>query len=70
MQAHYNLHSNFFTDVTVSVPSKLNVSEGDGSVQICVTLVALESTERDFSITVATSDDTGTCRHTWILFPL
>lgn len=47
------------TDVTVTVPSKLNVSEGDGSVQVCMTLVALESTERDFSITIATSDDTG-----------
>ncbi len=47
------------TDVTVSVPAMLNVSEGGGLVQVCVTLSAVEDTERNFTVSLATSDGTG-----------
>ena len=35
------------------------VSEGDGIVKVCVTLMALQDTERNFNVTLITSDDTG-----------
>ncbi len=47
------------TDVAVSVPAMLSVGEGDGIVQVCATLSAMEDTERNFTITLATSDGTG-----------
>ncbi len=47
------------TDVTVSVPAMLNIGEGGGMVQVCVTLSAVEDTERNFAISLATSDGTG-----------
>ncbi len=37
----------------------MNVGEGDGTVQVCATLSALEDTERDFTITLSTSDGSG-----------
>ena len=46
-------------DVTVSVPAMLSVGEGDGMVQVCATLSAVEETERNFTITLTNSDDTG-----------
>ncbi len=46
-------------DVTVSIPAMLGVGEGDGMVQVCAALSAAVATERSFTITLATSDDTG-----------
>ncbi len=43
----------------VSVPSMLIVGEGDEMVQVCATLSSMEATERNFTITLATSDGTG-----------
>ena len=40
----------------------VSVGEGDGIVQVCATLSAVEATERDFTITLATSDGTGNMR--------
>jgi hypothetical protein len=48
-----------FTVVTVSVPATMSVGEGDGMVQVCATLSAVNDTEREFSITLATGDGTG-----------
>ncbi len=45
--------------MTVSVPAMLSVGEGDGMVQVCGTLSAIEDTERNFTITLATSNGTG-----------
>jgi hypothetical protein len=47
------------TVVTVSVPAMMSVGEGDGMVQVCATLSAVNDTEREFSITFATGDGTG-----------
>ncbi len=47
------------TDVTVSDPAMLSVDEGDGMVQVCATLSAVEDTQRNFIITLTTNDDTG-----------
>ena len=47
-------------DVSVSVPAMLSVSEGDGNVEVCVSLSALSDTERDFIVTLTSSNDTGT----------
>ncbi len=52
-------------DVAVSVPAMLSVGEGDGMVQVCATLSAMETTERNFTITLATSDNTGIDRETF-----
>ena len=46
-------------DVTVSVPSMISLNEGDGTVQVCVTLSTIEISERDFIIELATNDGTG-----------
>ena len=45
----------------VAIPATESVSEEDGMVQVCATLSAMEMTERDFTITLATSNDTGKC---------
>ncbi len=45
--------------MTVSVPAMLSVGEGDGMVQVCATLSAMDATERNFTITLTTSDSTG-----------
>ncbi len=45
--------------MTVSVPAMLSVGEGDVMVQVCATLSAAEDTERHFTITLTTSDNTG-----------
>ena len=42
-----------------STPSTLIVSENNDAYQVCVVLLALESTERDFIVKQATSDGTG-----------
>ena len=49
-----------FADVTVSVPAMVSVGEGDGMVQVCATLSAVEETERDFNVTLSTSNVDGT----------
>ena len=45
--------------MTVSIPDMVSVGEEDGMVQVCATLSAVEDTERNFTITLATSDGTG-----------
>jgi len=47
------------TAVTVSVPTTAIISEEDGMVEVCATLSAMEATERDFTVTLATNNDTG-----------
>ena len=50
-----------FLDITVSIPAVVSVGEEDRMVQVCATLSALNDTERDFTISLATTggDDTG-----------
>ena len=43
----------------VSVPSLLNVDEGQGTVQVCARLSVLVATERDVVIMLAISNGTG-----------
>ncbi len=50
------------TDVTVSVQAMLSVGEGDGMVQVCAALSAVEDTERNLTIALVTSDSTGRCK--------
>ena len=57
------LHMLVGPDVSVSVPTRISVGEGDGSVQVCATMSAVEETERDFNITFSTGDSTGTYIH-------
>ncbi len=46
--------------VFVSIPLTSGVGEGDGRVEVCATLSdAAVATERDFMITLATSDGTA-----------
>ncbi len=45
--------------MTVSVPAMLIINEGDGLVRVCATLSAVEDTEREFTITLATTNRTG-----------
>ena len=47
------------TDVSVSLPATIIVGEGEGMVEVCATLSAMEDTERNFMITLTTDDDTG-----------
>ena len=47
------------TAVTVSFPATESVGEEDGMVQVCATLSAVVKTEREFTITLATSNDSG-----------
>ena len=49
--------------MSVSVPAMVSVDEGDGMVQVCAALSAVEDTERDFSVTLATSDGTGSLKY-------
>jgi hypothetical protein len=37
----------------------MSVTEGNGMVQVCATLSAVNDIERDFSIALATDDGTG-----------
>ena len=45
--------------MTVSIPVSVGVGEGDGLVQVCAMLSAMEVTERNFTVTLITSDGTG-----------
>jgi hypothetical protein len=46
--------------VTVLVPAEMNVGEGDGMVQVCVTAEApAGGTERSVTVMVTTNDGTG-----------
>ncbi len=61
--SHSHVHPNLvYADVTVFVPSMLIVNEEDGMVQVCATLSAVQITERNFTITLATSNGTGRWR--------
>ena len=48
--------------MTVSIPAMISVNEGDGTVQVCATLSAVEDIERSFNISLImhTTDNTGT----------
>ena len=48
-------------EVTVSIPVVLRAFEEDGFVSVCVTLEsgAQELTERDFTVTLTTADESG-----------
>ena len=46
--------------VTVSLPTMVSVSEDDEAVSVCASLTAVENTQRDFTVTVTTSDGSGT----------
>ena len=46
---------------TVSVPAVLSVAEGEGTVQVCVTLTIASNLAEDITVTLSTSDDTGMC---------
>ncbi len=48
-----------FVGVSVFVPATLNVGEGDGMVQVCAELFAMDSTEIDFGIALTTHDGSG-----------
>ena len=45
--------------VIVSVPGMVTVGEGDEQVQVCATLSSIENTDRDFSFSFSTTDNTG-----------
>ena len=51
--------ASLYSDVTVMVPAMVSVDEGGGMVQVCVELNAMEATQREFSVTLTTSDDSG-----------
>ena len=48
-----------YSDVTVMVPAMVSVDEGGGMVQVCAELNAMEATQREFNVTLASSDDSG-----------
>ena len=47
--------------MSVSVPAMLSVEEEAGMVEVCVSLsvMEMEETEREFTVTLDTTDDTG-----------
>ncbi len=48
------------TGVVVSIMSMISIGEGDEMVQICaILMMVVEDTEKDITITLATSDGTG-----------
>ena len=52
--------STYYVDVTVSMVNEVViVDEAEASVQICAVLFALENTERNITLRLATSDDLG-----------
>ena len=54
--------------VTVSLPPTMTVAEDGGTVMVCATLSnATMATDRDFMITLATSDDTATGKTTYAI---
>ena len=58
----YNVESflSFCIAVMMSIPATASVSEGDGAVEICAMLAAVNTTERNVMATLTT--DTGTGR--------
>ena len=49
--------------MSVSVPAMLSVEEGAGVVHVCVSLsvMEMEETEREFTVTLDTENGTGMC---------
>ena len=45
--------------MTVTVPAMVRVYEDNSIVQVCAELNPMEATQREFSVTLATSDDSG-----------
>ena len=57
-----------FSALTWSIPAILSVAEEGGTVQVCATLTTPISIGLDVTLTLATSDDTGTMlKHTTII---
>ena len=54
-----NYFNDFSIDVIVSLSAMISVTEGDDSVQVCPTLFSMDNTERNFIVTLGTSDGTG-----------
>ena len=54
----------FATDVGVSIPISMEIGEGDGLVQVCATLSAIEATERNLSVRLMTINGTGRRKYT------
>ena len=50
----------YFSAPTVSIPVVLSVAEERGTVQVCATLTTPVSIGADVTVTLTTSDDTGT----------
>lgn len=55
---NYTVHAG----LTVSIPAMTSVGEGDGMVQVCITLETFAPIARDFTVTLTASDDTGIYR--------
>ena len=48
-------------DVTASAQTTtMSVSEEDGILEVCAVISAMENTERNFALTLAANDGTGT----------
>ena len=49
--------------MSVSLPATISVGEDEGIVEICATMSAMEDTQRNLTIILATENDTGmNCR--------
>ena len=53
----------FPLDATISVPSEVNVSEGDGTVEVCATLSGVSASDLPISITLATMPGIAMCMY-------
>ena len=45
--------------MTVSIPTSVAVREGDGIVEVCAILSGMEDIQRNISIMLITTDETG-----------
>ena len=45
--------------MTLNIPSMIETREGNGVLEVCVTLIVKEPTQRDFNMSLMTSNDTG-----------
>ena len=55
----YHVHYSLFSAVMMSIPVMASVSEGDGSVEICVMLAAIVNTGRAVTVNLTTYTGTG-----------
>ena len=54
--------------MTVTVPAMLSVGEGNETVEVCILLSAIDATERDFPVMLATSNGTGKANFSFTVF--